>query len=164
MAGFTRGAVYHHFSSKEEMFLAVVARRDEELLAGFDPDLVGGFPSDPVASARRWQAVHGDAASEVALRLELRSHALRSPALRQKLVAVQEAAVDATAAKLAKVAADYGVMWRFPVEYVAELLHAASHVAAERAALTGQSSEERMATFTDLILKGALEGSSEERE
>jgi AcrR family transcriptional regulator len=156
-AGFTRGAVHHHFSSKEEILLAVVTRRDQELLAGYEPDLSAGLPSDPPASAARWQKEHGDSESEVALRLELRSHAIRSPAVRRQLVSVQQAAVEATSAKLAKIAAEQGITWRFPVEYVAELLHAASHAAAERSVLTGESGEDRMAAFTELILKGALE-------
>src|SRR5579859_5100655 len=54
-AGFTRGAVYHHFGSKEELFLAVIARRDEELLAGFGPDVLGSLPPDTAVSAARWR-------------------------------------------------------------------------------------------------------------
>jgi hypothetical protein len=77
--------------------------------------------------------------------------------LRRQLVSVQQDAVEATSAKLSKVAADQGTTWRFPVEYVAELLHAASHAAAERSVLTGESSEDRMAVFTELICNGALE-------
>jgi AcrR family transcriptional regulator len=155
-AGFTRGAVHHHFSSKEELFLAIVANRDEELLAGYQLDLLG-LRSDPEASAARWQELHGDARSEVALRLELRSHALRSETLRRQLVEVEGAAVEATAAHLAKNAAIQGLVWRHPPEVVAALLHAASHAAAERAALSGESSEGLMAAFTDLVWNGAFE-------
>ena len=36
-AGYTRGAFHHHFASKEELFLAVIARHDEELLASYEP-------------------------------------------------------------------------------------------------------------------------------
>ena len=161
-AGFTRGAVYHHFSSKEEIFLAVIARRDQELLAGYEPDLSAGLPSNSQASAAHWQKEHGTAESDVALRLELRSQALRSPAFRRRLVSVQDAAVEATSAKLSKVAADQGMVWRLPVEYVAELFHAASHAAAERSVLTGESSEHRMAAFIELIWNGALRAPTRE--
>jgi AcrR family transcriptional regulator len=161
-AGFTRGAVHHHFSSKEEIFLAIIARRDQELLAGYEPDLSAGLPSDPQASAARWQKEHGAAQSDVALRLELRSQALRNPTLRRRLVSVQDAAVEATSARLSEVAADQGIRWRLPVEYVAELLHTASHAAAERSVLTGESSEHRMAVFIELIWNGALEAATRE--
>ena len=155
-AGFTRGAVYHHFSSKEEIFLAVIARRDQELLAGYEPDLSAALASNSQASAAHWQKEHGTAESDVALRLELRSQALRSPTFRRQLVSVEDAAVEATSAKLSKVAVDQGIVWRLPVEYVAELFHAASHAATERSVLTGESSEHRMAAFIELIWNGAL--------
>jgi AcrR family transcriptional regulator len=161
VAGFTRGAVHHHFSSKEELFLAVIAQRDEELFAGYDPDLAEGA-SDPRASAARWQELHGDSADEVALRLELRSHAMRSAVLRRRLVEVHERAVSATAVRLANAGGGKGMVWRHPVEQVAELFHAASHAAAERAALRGESSESLMAVFNDVIWRGAVDSPNKE--
>jgi AcrR family transcriptional regulator len=148
--------VHHHFHSKEELLLAVIARRDKELLAGYEMDLVEAR-FDPDASAARWQKLHGDAPHEVALRLELRSLAFRSEAVRRELVQVDETAAEATAARLAKDAADQGLVWRHPPQVVSALLHAASHAAAERAALTDESSERLMAAFMDLVWNGALE-------
>jgi AcrR family transcriptional regulator len=160
IAGFTRGAVHHHFDSKEELFLAVIARHDEELLAGYGPQLLES--RDPTKSAARWQQLHGDASTEMALRVELQSLALRNEVLRHQLANVEEAAVEATASRLAKNAADRGLVWRHPPEVVAALLHAASHAAAERAALTGASSEGLMAAFTDLVWNGAFEAPERE--
>ena len=157
MAGFTRGAVYHHFGSKEDLFLAVVARRDEELLAGYGADLLGAMPPDPAATVRRWRLLHGDDEVDVALRLELRSHALRSPALRERLLAVERAAMAATAERLAAVAADHGVGWRLPVDRVAELCHLVSHAVLEHAAVTGEDGGPLMETLLELIWSGAVE-------
>jgi AcrR family transcriptional regulator len=160
LAGFSRGAVHHHFSCKEDLFLAVIAKRDEEHLSGPKADLEAGRALDARVSAARWRVEHADPAAEVALRLELRSHALRSAALRERLVAVDQAAITATAAELERAAADRGLVWRFPAERVAELLHAASHVAAERSVLTGGSQEEQMADYIQLIYDGALEAAT----
>jgi AcrR family transcriptional regulator len=156
-AGFTRGAVHHHFASKEDLFLAVIAKRDEELLAGYDQEAGGSMPPDPYASAARWQQLHGDADSEVALRLELRSEARRSEALRRQVVAVERAAIEATAARLARSAPGEGRVWRHAPELVAHLLHVASHAATEWAVLTGESTQELMAGFGDLVWNGAFE-------
>ncbi len=70
---------------------------------------------------------------------------------------MEAAATEATATRLAKDAAESGLVWRHPPEVVADLLHAASHAAAEQAALTGESSQYLMEAFTDLIWNGAFE-------
>jgi len=153
-AGFTRGAVYHHFVSKEDLFLAVIARRDEELLAGYGSDVFAELPPDAVATGERWRQLHADS-TDVALRLELRSHALRSPALREQLLAVDRAAIAATAARLAEVAEQRGGRWRVPVEQVAALCHMVSHEVSEQAVLTGVDTADLMATFVDLVWGGS---------
>jgi AcrR family transcriptional regulator len=99
-SGHTRGAFHHHFSSKEELFLAVIARSDEELLAGYDSILGGPFPPDPHESAVRWHELHASDGSDTALRLELRSLASRDEEFRRLLAAVERAATVATAERL----------------------------------------------------------------
>jgi AcrR family transcriptional regulator len=162
-AGFTRGAVHHHFVSKEDLFLAVIRRRDEELLAGYGPDVLDPIPPDPSAGAARWRELHQDDECDVALRLELRSNALRSPALREQLLAVDRSAVAATAERLAELGAAGNTRWRAPVDSVAELLHAASHAASEYAAITGEDAEVVMRSWLDIIWAGAVDRSSESR-
>ena len=155
-AGFTRGAVYHHFASKEELFLAVITRHDEELLARFGPDVLGSLPPDAAASAARWREVHADDRREVALRLELRSHALRNETLRAQYVAVDRAAMRATAARLAELGRASGVGWRYPVEQVAELFHLTSQAALERAAVTGEDATNLMEMLLALVWDGSV--------
>jgi AcrR family transcriptional regulator len=155
-AGFTRGAVYHHFSSKEELFLAVIARRDEELLAGYGPDILGSLPPDPATSTARWRELHANDGREVALRLELRSQALRNETLRTQLVEVDKAAVSATADKLRDIGKRTGVRWRYPVQQIAELFHMVSQAALERAALTGQDTSPLMEMLHESIWQGSV--------
>lgn len=162
-AGFTRGAVHHHFTSKEDLFLAVISRHDEQLLAGYGPDVLGSLPPDPKASAARWRTLHEDDRREVALRLELRSHALRSETLRAQLVQVDHAAEAATAARLAELGAGEEIRWRYSPERIAELFHLVSQAALERAALTGADTAPLMEMLHDLVWRGAVTAREEAR-
>ncbi len=155
-AGFTRGAVYHHFTSKEDLFVAVIARHDEELLAGFGPDVLGSLPPDAAASTARWQELHDNDRREVALRLELRSHALRNETLRAQLVDVHNAAIVATARRLEELGRKSGLSWRYPVEQVAELFHLVSQAALERAAVTGRNGTQLMEMVLELVWSGSV--------
>jgi AcrR family transcriptional regulator len=155
-AGFTRGAVYHHFASKEDLFLAVIARHDEELLAGFGPEVLGSLPPDPAATIARWREVHATDRREVALRLELHSQALRNETLRARLVEVDEAAVAATAARLREIGSRSGVRWRYPVRQVAEVFHLMSRATLERAAVSGEDGTGLMQMVLELVWSGSV--------
>jgi AcrR family transcriptional regulator len=151
-AGFTRGAVYHHFASKEQLFLNVIARHDEELSAAYSPDLLDRFPVNASKRADRWRELHQTDRREVALRLELRSHSLRNPRLCEEFLAVDRAAVSATAVRLAGAQSEIGGRWRYPVELVAELL--------QRAELTGDDKTPLMALLLSLLQHGLVDTSS----
>jgi AcrR family transcriptional regulator len=153
-AGFTRGAVHHHFASKEELFLAVIAARDEGLLAGYGD---AGWAADPSANVARWQQLHGDGLVDVALRLELHAHALRNEQLRPLVAAVERRAAAATAERLAQRAAAAGVRWRYPVDQVAELLHVTSRGLLEQSVVTGEDVAPLMRTFLAMIWHDAVE-------
>ena len=156
-AGYTRGAVHHHFASKEEMFLAAIARRDEELLAGYDPGMFGARPENVVAGAVRWRELHADDTDEVALRLELRSQALRNDELREQLIAVDDVAVAATTAALVRSVEAQDGHWRLPPSDVAQLLHVMSRGLAERAALAGTDTSALMGAFIEMVWNESIE-------
>jgi AcrR family transcriptional regulator len=157
-AGFTRGAVHHHFASKEELFLAVVEDRDEQLLAGYADDI--RFPIDPSTNLARWRDLHGDGFVDVALRLELHAQALRNRGVRPLLAEVEGRAVAATAQRLADRAASAGVRWRYPVAQIAELLHVMSNGLLERSVVTGADVAPLMETFLTLVWHDAVENTS----
>lgn len=89
-AGFTRGAIYKNFKSKEDIMIAVVDWMIERQLAAYADalDEAEGDSSDRVAvAAAVWsQAFRRDRNLNL-LELELRLHAMRNPAFREKLVA-----------------------------------------------------------------------------
>jgi AcrR family transcriptional regulator len=84
-AGFSRGAIYAHFGSKDDLLLAVMDRFISRQLDQFR-HLVGG--ADPVAAAKDAAEIFRESFSTqmVPLELELRMNALRHPGLRQRLV------------------------------------------------------------------------------
>jgi AcrR family transcriptional regulator len=96
-AGFTKGAVYSNFESKDELFLALLDREVElrgELIATA-LDSGGG---DTLAAASELSrsvldAVHGNADYHV-LFVEYWLRAMRDPQLRERLIARRRAAAD----------------------------------------------------------------------
>jgi AcrR family transcriptional regulator len=156
-AGFTRGAFHHHFASKEELFLAVIARRDEELLAGYEPIAADALPPDPRSNAVQWRDLHGSDRLDTTLRLELRLLALRDDELRERLVDVDRVATAATAERLAEVAASHGMSWRYPPDQVAVLMHLMSGALRARAALGEDDTVDLMETFLRLVWESSLQ-------
>lgn len=84
-AGFSRGAIYAHFGSKDELLLAVMDRFMGRQLEQFAQL---GRRDDPLAAAIDAAEVFRRTFSPelVPLELELRMNALRHPALRERLV------------------------------------------------------------------------------
>jgi AcrR family transcriptional regulator len=127
LAGVTRGALYHHFDSKEALFQAVYEIVEQELCAAVAVAAVGG--TDPIDSLRRGAHAFLDAASTPEVR---RIVLLDAPAVlsvetrrmlseRYGLGLVREALRGAHAA---------GALAIEPVEPLAHMLLAALHEAA----------------------------------
>jgi AcrR family transcriptional regulator len=159
LAGFSRGAIHHHFDGKEALFLAVLERHNERLLAAFEERIGSAqpFPVDPGVNAAEWRAIHADDGDDVLLMIEFRTYALRNPELRSKLADVEHRAVTATAAMLTAQAKRAGLRWRLPVDEVAELLHTTSRSLLEREAVIGSDGEALMRSFLTMVWQTALE-------
>jgi len=88
-AGFTRGAIYKNFKSKEEILMAVVEWHVEIQLAAY-ADMLEEGPSPTLerasAAADVWAHFFRRGPSLTLLELELRLHALRNPEFRPRLV------------------------------------------------------------------------------
>ncbi len=101
VAGFTKGAVYSHFKSKEDLFLALFRSVYEQEMAAVQATLKSsGVPaekrlSDFVAMIRE-QAVQS-ATNYTLLYQEFWLYAARNPEARAQLLAVDEEAADALA-------------------------------------------------------------------
>ena len=90
-AGYTRGAIYAHFGSKEELFLAVIERQRQRFLDGF-ADVISSFHqlSDlnlDELSARWRELMSGDAEHAAALGHEFTLFLVRNPEARKRVAA-----------------------------------------------------------------------------
>jgi AcrR family transcriptional regulator len=110
-AGYTKGAFYSHFASKEDMFLAVLDEHFAAEVARLDAVLVGA--GDPAQEARR--AAEGFLANVDAdpdwrgLYQEFAVHATRDEPFRAEFVARQRGLRERMAAIFTRWAADLGV-------------------------------------------------------
>lgn len=91
-AGFTRGAFYSNFDSKDDLALAMLRDAEAKVLTAAQ-DAIASLPRDPhrsteqlIADALRvFQAGHPDDASWLMVRQEVRLYAARNPAIRPAL-------------------------------------------------------------------------------
>ena len=87
-AGYTRGAIYKHFGSKEELFLAVNKRWNESFLQTF---VEGIDPSTPIEEldlaslARQWHDMQYSNPHDFALGLEFNIFVLRHPETQEQV-------------------------------------------------------------------------------
>ncbi len=106
-AGFTKGAVYSNFGSKDELFLALLDRefelRGEQIATALDSD--GDTPAAAQALSRSvLDSVH-DHADYYVLFVEYWLRAVRDPELRERLIARRRAAAAEQADNFAESAA-----------------------------------------------------------
>jgi AcrR family transcriptional regulator len=90
-AGYTRGAIYGHFGSKEELFLAVIERHRQRFLEGF-ADIISSFHRfddlDLDELAARWRDLSSaDAEQAAILEYEFTLFLLRNPEARERVAA-----------------------------------------------------------------------------
>ncbi|MEC3951829.1 TetR/AcrR family transcriptional regulator [Nocardia sp. CDC153] len=92
-AGFTRGAFYSNFTSLEELFLAMWEQRSAAMLADAAAvlDTPDGVPGDPRRAVEQVLAAVPIDDKWFRITSEFTAHALRNPALRQVMVAREEA-------------------------------------------------------------------------
>jgi len=159
-AGYTRGAIHFHFGSKEDLFLAVLARHEEHLLAAYVERrrAAESFAVDAAGNASEWTAVHAaGGVDDVVLQLEFSTFALRNPGFRVRAAELEQRTVAATAELLVQLAEQRGLRWKVPVEQVSELLHVTSRGLVERSAITGRDEEATFEAFLSMLWQHALE-------
>lgn len=144
-AGFTRGAFYSNFDSKEELFLALITQLADEKIeqvAGRVRDL------DPAQAAAPTDLVRGILGASFAetiepqLISEIRAQALRDPRLAAAYLAWQEAMRHRVEDIIRGVVKSFGLRLRLPLDEVAQLLLDVSEDTCTRATLEGRSREE----------------------
>jgi AcrR family transcriptional regulator len=121
-AGFSKGVVYSRFTSKADMFLALLTDRIAERAAqnaSVAGQLVDSGPAALLELA--WRAER-DSPGWRLLVTEFRVHAARDPELSRRYAAAHASTVAALASAVASVAARNGQVLALPARQVAELL------------------------------------------
>lgn len=129
-AGYTKGAIYKHFATKEELFLAVSDRywrryfdNFAEVLSG--SNRVGGRELDEIAE--RWRQLSIDRGAEhAALGLEFTLYLVRNPEARERVAAKRSEVVEALATFIVDGIAAMGGSLRIPPLTFARALVATS--------------------------------------
>ncbi|OBJ99252.1 TetR/AcrR family transcriptional regulator [Mycolicibacterium fortuitum] len=128
--GYTRGAIYSHFGSKAELFLAVVERQREQFLDGF-ADVIATFHRledlDADELGDRWRdLVAAEGPDRAVLGSEYTLFLLRNPDARERVAAQREETVRALADYISKGAARLGGHVSIPAVDLARVILAAN--------------------------------------
>ena len=158
-AGYTKGAVYANFASKEELFLAMLDARFAQRMAELDRSL--SEHDGPAAQARAASAdfigyLKADPEWE-RLFFEAALHASRDEAFRRELAARYAATRERMAEILERHAATLGVEPGIPVRRVAMMLFAmANGVAFERLVEPDDVPDDLLGEMTGLVAQALL--------
>ena len=109
-AGYTKGAVYSNFASKEDLFFAVYQRRVERMLTELEPCLrqAGAERAlDSLATATIERRDRDD--GWLAVFFEFWAHVLRHPELRDRFAAIHARILEALADAVRQLAEDRGL-------------------------------------------------------
>jgi AcrR family transcriptional regulator len=158
-AGFTKGAVYANFASKEDLFLAMLDARFAQRLAELDRALSEHeHPDDQAraASADFMQYLKSDPEWEQ-LFFEAGLHASRNPGFRRRLASHYAQMRGRMAAILARRAEGLGVEPALPVERLTMMFFAmANGVAFSRLVEPGDVPDELLGEMTELVARASL--------
>jgi AcrR family transcriptional regulator len=126
VAGYTRGAIYAHFGSKEELFLAVIERQRQRFLDGFADVILSSHRLDELnidELANRWRDLMSKTgADQAALGHEFTLFLLRNPEARKRLAAQRLETVRWLSEYLTEGVARLGGALRIPAPTMARVL------------------------------------------
>lgn len=180
-AGFTRGAFYSNFATKEDLFLALwqeqLQTRIDRLQAIVEDTLArrGGDSVADAASVREslaemarafMEPLTGDA-DWYMLATEFRAHVLRLPDLRGRVLAAEEELNQGLARALGTMLDGFGMTLSVPEDDMVLVIVAVYEMAIQRAVLAGgtlapddQYVTELLPTMLDALIIPATEGES----
>lgn len=141
-AGFTRGAFYSNFGSRDELLVAVLERKGEQILRAAT-DATDSVPAERIeprsvdeairAAMLVFQAAHPIDSEWLLARSEIRLYALRYPSVRQAVRAVEDSLDELLIAAIQGVIERQGAVLAIPPEQLVTLLNAYHEMLATRA-------------------------------
>lgn len=125
-AGYTKGAVYSNFESKEDLFLALLDARIEQSLNSLREVMDTAAPEDrPAAFGRRRVEIAQWDPDWLLLEAEFELYAARNPEVRERVAQRQERTRQVVEAALARHIDELGLDPAYPVPQLAKLIIAA---------------------------------------
>jgi AcrR family transcriptional regulator len=157
-AGYTKGAFYANFKSKEELYLVMLDAHFAERLAAIER-LTSDQGEITEQAARVGQdfigALRGDEAW-CRLFLEFTTHATRDAEFRRELVARNQAVIDQIAEIFERRIAEAGIVPSLPPRVVAQMTFAMAHGVAIEQLLDKNTPEDMFGTILWLFFTGLL--------
>jgi AcrR family transcriptional regulator len=132
-AEFTRGAFYSNFADKDELCLAVLNRQaarelvaTQKAVATLSDDVLEANTIDGLVESALsvFLAAQPRSSEDLLAAMELRLHAIRNPALRAPLLALNDEMADQIGTLLVTAIARVGATLTVPVAQAIDLLHA----------------------------------------
>jgi AcrR family transcriptional regulator len=140
-AGYTRGAIYSRFRTKEELFLAVMERQLQRFLQGFT-DIVESFNSlgdlDVDKLAARWRDLAVGDPDRAALGYEFTLFLMRNPDARARVAQQRQETARSLADYITAHINDIGGRLRVPPETLAKVLIATNEGIALASKIDGE--------------------------
>ncbi|MFT4295942.1 MAG: TetR/AcrR family transcriptional regulator [Micropruina sp.] len=166
-AGFTRGAFYSNFESKDELCLDVLRRKGEQHLAAMQA-AIAVIPESPEQAGGTERLIRDAVAvfleaqpkevAELVAMMELRLHAVRTPELRAGWLAVHEG-ISSSVSGLLEIALErVGARVAMPTPQVIELLGAVYENTVSMSLLRGEHVPTGLADELAALLDALIQG------
>lgn len=163
-AGFTRGAFYSNFDSKDELFLELATRVSNQKLEAVSAraralEVATDRPTRPAEIVGRLLDIESDDRQGVLLLSEIRNHSLRDAALSASYLAWEDAMTGRVATLIDDLVRASGLEVRLPPEEMARMFLLTWETAAQRAVMMGLDHEalcgavnERMRSLAEALV------------
>lgn len=159
-AGYTKGAVYSNFDSKEDLFLALLEARLEDSLQSMQDVMDTAAPEDrPAAFGQRRDEIAQWEPQWFLLEAEFELYAARNPEVRERIAKRQQQTREVIEDALRRHIDELGLKPAYPVEELARLIVAAGDGMSLMALNNpeGTDTSELMRILLEVLARGATE-------
>ena len=157
-AGYTKGAVYSNFESKEALFLALLDERVQDTLGSIQTVMDESPPEERArAFGRRRDEIASWEPEWFLLEAEFELYAARNPAVRDRVSARQKETLDVVVTNVQRFVDELGLTPAYPLDQIARLIVAAGDGISLMALNSPDTTNtgELMRILLEVITKGA---------
>ncbi len=157
-AGYTKGAVYSNFESKEALFLALLEERVQDTIGSIQTVMEESAPEDRAeAFGRRRDEIASWEPEWFLLEAEFELYAARNPAVRDRVSTRQRETLDVVQSTVQQFIDDLELTPAYPVDQIARLIVAAGDGISLMALNNPDTTDtgELMRILLEVITKGA---------